>query len=812
MKKIFAELFEQFVKSNKREPKGLELVKMKLKAGNLEREAKKIIEFPRDKIQPLADGGQAKPEDVSLSDFLKVQGSGNISGKNQRQGEPEGITSNKSFINLIANLDIPISEKISLLGDVQYNKFRDKIEKGDEELFLEDPASSIDRKIGIGVDSGTGITGSAKYGIDDKGFMLKIAKSFSEGGSTSTGLNYLVGEDDTNSRVPYAAGGRRGFLKLLAGLGAAGAAFKTGLMTLKGGAKPIAKEIVKEAATGQPPVYFLNLVSKIKNLGDDTLATQDKAIAKKYKDYTMEEDFAGNIEIIKKGDNVSEDVFMSLKVDDVPLKGKNKSTKVQEYEEYTARPDQDGKMKDIEQGVPDEVVQEGSMFEDNLSDFGKADGGRIGYGKGDIVTKGIPALIKKIKNKFGDDAITTADKIKTPQKTLDRDMFKAADNRLNDKKMMNADELEDFEMEIGDNIEAYDFDGTIGDAKRILQEEADYAAEMFAEYKSIGGSKRLGGPKDPMADAIDNASPGYTGDLKYDAQLVADDLAEKMYGVEYGDLTQAQQMDLYDKAYTALSKNQQGFKEMQNLSKPEKTLEGIKKTGVVDISDPDIADEFSRFMKESDPKGYKDMEQKIQLESFNPKKTKGNAEGGRIGLFLGGGLKTGKGLAREMLKFMSKGSVNAKSPKELLQLYNPKQFNKLLNNPANTGKISPATGETADEMILDMMSRTKKDRSDMVGDLIESARKIKKVDDDIKKYKQTIIKQMLDGGIDEKTARSFADKMAKEMKENAAPQLTSSPPKITEQGLLELENIQKNLLTKDRQLQASGGLATMLGE
>jgi len=154
--------------------------------------------------------------------------------------------------------------------------------------------------------------------------------------------------------------------------------------------------------------------------------------------------------------------------------------------------------------------------------------------------------------------------------------------------------------------------------------------EMFAEYKSIGGSKRLGGPKDPMKDAIDNASPGYTGDLKYDAQLVADDLAEKMYGVEYDDLTQTQQMDLYDKAYTALSKNQQGFKEMQKLSKPEKTLEGIKKTGVVDISNPDVAEEFTKFMKESDPKGFKDIEQKIQLESFDPKKTKGNAKGGRI--------------------------------------------------------------------------------------------------------------------------------------------------------------------------------------
>ena len=35
---------------------------------------------------------------------------------------------------------------------------------------------------------------------------------------------------------------------------------------------------------------------------------------------------------------------------------KRKSAKVEEYEEYTARPDRDGKMKDIEPGVPDEVI------------------------------------------------------------------------------------------------------------------------------------------------------------------------------------------------------------------------------------------------------------------------------------------------------------------------------------------------------------------------------------------------------------------------------------------------------------------------
>ena len=237
-----------------------------------------------------------------------------------------------------------------------------------------------------------------------------------------------------------------------------------------------------------------------------------------------------------------------------------------------------------------------------------------------------------------------------------------------------------------------------------------------------------------------------------------------------------------------------------------------------------IAGQLIRLGSGRDYAGKLEMMQKLNnvkklenLDVTDEMIRKPNSDGGRIGLFLGGPLvknqlTSGKGLLREMLKFMSKGSTNAKSPKELLQLYNPKQFNKLLNNPKNTGKISPATGETANEMILNMINKTKNDRSDMVGDLIGSARKIKKVDDDIKKYKQTIIKQMLDGGIDEDTAYSFAEKMAKEMKENAAPQLTSSPPKITEQGLLELENIQKNLITKDRKLQAQGGLTTMLGE
>ena len=229
---------------------------------------------------------------------------------------------------------------------------------------------------------------------------------------TSTGLNYLLGEDD-NNRVPYATGGRRGFLKLLAGLGAAGAAFKTGLMSLKGGAKPIAKEIVKEAATGQPPAYFLNLVAKIKTLGDDAprLAVKDREKVTTYKDYTLTEDVTTGEQTIQRmkidddlkynaseyyGKPVGEETYMNYK----PGKGQTDETTSKVADEYTEdtsliRSDRpaEGEIMETVDGVSDDIIEEGTIFEDNLSDFGKADGGRINHAAG-----GIAKLIKKLND------------------------------------------------------------------------------------------------------------------------------------------------------------------------------------------------------------------------------------------------------------------------------------------------------------------------------------------------------------------------------------------------------------------------------
>jgi hypothetical protein len=284
-------------------------------------------------------------------------------------------------------------------------------------------------------------------------------------GTTSTGLNYLLAEDNDNIRVPFENGknfdmylkergeierkenfdrlykeyledlrrkvvmkqkqeaaeggrigfkdggmGRRAFLKLMATLGGGIAGIKSGLLGLGEGAgkKAVTETVKKAGAANEVPPYFFKLVDKIKTLGDETMASQDKAIAKKYKDYVMEEDFAGNITIIKKDmDNpYPEEVIMSYKVDDVSLPSGKGMAKVDEYEEFTARPDFDGKMKDVEDGVPDEVIEEAMGETIKL----KAEGGRIGFSAGKLALSklGITSSSRRFLEKvFGKEGLET---------------------------------------------------------------------------------------------------------------------------------------------------------------------------------------------------------------------------------------------------------------------------------------------------------------------------------------------------------------------------------------------------------------------
>ena len=522
--------------------------------------------------------------------------------------------------------------------------------------------------------------------------------------TTSTGLNYLLAEDNDNIRVPFAGGGdprRRAFLKLMATLGGGVAAAKTGILGLGEGAgkKAITETVKQSVGSGTtPPPYFFKLVEKIKTLGDDTLATKDKVIAKKYKDYVMEEDFAGNIEIMKKGgdDMFPEDVYMSYKVDEVPIKGKKGSTKVEEYEEFTARPDMEGKMKDVEPGVPDEVVNEGSVFEDNMTEFGmtkKADGGRIGFSGGNLA-------------KFLADRTITGSSRKFLEKVFGKETF--------ENMIRNDPELHRGMLEVVEMFRNRDKEGL----KMYLQKFLPHMDDATVEDFIIGSGDTAG----------------------IEGQLI-------------------------------------------------RLGSGRDYKGKIEM--------------------IKEADNRRKLNALDVSKMKPNAEGGRIGLFLGGPLTIGKGQLKELLKYMAKGASHGKTGSEILQMVNPKQFNKMLNDPAIMGKVTADAPEGMPGLIKNYTKKLDSERADMLGELIGTGRKIKKADDDIIKYKMTIIEDMVSKGMDRKTAERMAENLATMMEQQAGKKAT---PKITDQGLLEMENIQKNLLTKDRKLQATGGLTTMLGE
>jgi hypothetical protein len=104
-------------------------------------------------------------------------------------------------------------------------------------------------------------------------------------------------------------------------------------------------------------------------------------------------------------------------------------------------------------------------------------------------------------------------------------------------------------------------------ADKKVETEAEILARMNRENKK--SVENIKNKMTEIDEAIDNASPGFAGDRKYDAQLVADSLAEKRFGKEFYDLDQKQQMQLYDEAYTGLSK--QRFK---NKPDPEDMADG----------------------------------------------------------------------------------------------------------------------------------------------------------------------------------------------------------------------------------------------
>jgi hypothetical protein len=166
----------------------------------------------------------------------------------------------------------------------------------------------------------------------------------------------------------------------------------------------------------------------------------------------------------------------------------------------------------VRESLDDEAVEleETKDLGDKLKDYdgdpdGLAEGGRIGFAGG-----GIKALLAMINKKFGKDTMKTANQVK-------------------------PSEFKSFKTE-------RDFD--------------DLADKLNLEKEFKAFNERT---DNSISKAMDEVGGNFTGDMKYDADVLADEIAfQRGLIPEGGDLTdiadQMKRMDIYDEAYSAVSK------------------------------------------------------------------------------------------------------------------------------------------------------------------------------------------------------------------------------------------------------------------
>ena len=305
---------------------------------------------------------------------------------------------------------------------------------------------------------------------------------------------------------------------------------------------------------------------------------------------------------------------------EMPRAGKE----LMESEEVYRMGQGDDYYKDIDEEITGGV---GSLEDWIKMKRGYAAGGRVGMWKGGM-PKGLWAAIRSIWNKYGDDAITTANEIKRPQRALEAEETAQAIKDFNfrnprltpmeeqGQKLANA--ASDAEIELRGQFP------TASDAeiKAMLPKGVKMSTESVEIWENPV----------KIREAVDDIFP--TGDYKYDAQMAAEALVENnpqaFNNMLYDDLDQATQMKVYGAVVDVVMGDRAKMLQMKKLSKPTKTLEGIENTGTINISDPNVAEEFARFMRETDPKGAKKIDQTVELMNFDPKGRKKNAKGGHI--------------------------------------------------------------------------------------------------------------------------------------------------------------------------------------
>ena len=149
---------------------------------------------------------------------------------------------------------------------------------------------------------------------------------------------------------------RRKFVKILGGLASIPVLGKFIKPAVKVAQNP---EVARRFAG--VPAYFTKLVEKIKMFGDDApgLTSVEREVGKKYKDYELVEDLSSGEIVVKRnkeggamyGDEYETGIVQEEVMAFRPRKTTEDGIIPEEYEEVTVKPDFEGKMKEVEDGL-----------------------------------------------------------------------------------------------------------------------------------------------------------------------------------------------------------------------------------------------------------------------------------------------------------------------------------------------------------------------------------------------------------------------------------------------------------------------------
>jgi hypothetical protein len=241
------------------------------------------------------------------------------------------------------------------------------------------------------------------------------------------------------------------------------------------------------------------------------------------------------------------------------------------------------------------------------------------------------------------------------------------------KRQLTDDEIDDLIGEVGD-LDAYDFDGTVGSANKIKKQYKEYMDYMYDQYKT--------GRLDPKPGEMNTSRMQYLRNKRKEAEMTDD---PKLFSPNERD-------------------------ELDNL---EETFSPMGTSNKINISDPKTAESFTEFAKQNDPEGFKkiqkivdDINNKNTLENFDITGRKKNAKGGilKIAQKLIKKPKKYKFTGEESLNDLFELERQGKITREDMNVYSPRYLEYLDAQIINKEKLyTPKEWEKTPEVLKNKM-------------------------------------------------------------------------------------------------------------